>query len=346
MNKEYSMDGKSRILFILFVFTMLVVGNAVADEALMLDFSLLGADYPADDPVHNERTLLDYGFIVRSAAYTAEQRLNMRTSLAIPRWRVTLNSSARSRLSEALSYTREAYVSPDAISFPDQLVLGARVHFPNVPHNAWVEINPPFKIPSFADRDELQADGSLTVPPEEIAGGRKFDSFGVVQNTGVVRTITTSVYGLNYPHRISIVWRDQDDNQYEGFLGDLEYDGWRDLTWENPNYIEDVRNRNLRVLPLYPEELPHIRFEGFRIYRDGGDIGGDFVTYFKAVQVTFDRAYVEADRAIDDEAVWGIIRTRRDVKSRAMLERVGKRGVLEYIESLKKHIVEDDEDSF
>ena len=35
--------------------------------------------------------------------------------------------------------------------------------------------------------------------------------------------------------------------------GYLEFDGWRTLTWNNPNYVADVRNRELRKFPLYPE---------------------------------------------------------------------------------------------
>jgi len=107
------------------------------------------------------------------------------------------------------------------------------------------------------------------------------------------------------------------------FLGYLDFDGWRTLTWENPNYITDVKQRDLRRTPLYPETMPSVKFNSFTIYRHGSQIGGDFVTYIKDVQMVYDLAVLEAERDINDEAAWGILQARRDARRAAEVRRLG-----------------------
>lgn len=311
-----------------------------AEDALLIDFSLLTPDYPADNPTLHERTILDYS-IAAGTNYTAEQKAEMKTSLALTDWVVKLNSSADSLFADSVSYVRPAVVNDNSPFYPGDTVLGIRTSFPTEPYNAYITIRPPFKILAYADRDELQPDGSLVVPAEEEGAGRKFDSLGVVKNVGLLRSVAVSTYGLNYPHKLTVLIEDIDRKIHEIPLGHMEFEGWQELEWMNPNYIEDVKKRDLRVRPLYPTLSPYIRFVGIRIYRNGIQVGGDFIGYIKDIQVTYDKAREQFEENIDNERVWGILRERSEERRQAELQGVGRLELLRYIERLKKHVVQD-----
>lgn len=322
------------VLFVL-VF-LLVLGFVVADEAVLIDFALLGGDYPADNPVHNERTLVDYS-IAAGSSFTEEEKAEMRISLAINSWEVDLASSSRNVTTKSDSIVRSAQVREGAAQYEGQTVMGVRVRFPTDPFNSWALIRPPFEIPAFADLEEVQDDGSLSTPQEEQGRGRKFDNYGVVKNVGVLRSVSMNVHGLNFPHGISVVLQDENNNQHEIFMGYLNFDGWRTLEWRNPNYITEVRNREIRAMPLYPNLSPLRKLIGIRIYRDAAQVGGDFISYVKDITLTYDRAVLQLERDIDDEAVWGILQTREQARRDAELRRLGNIQVLRYLEQRKMH---------
>jgi hypothetical protein len=145
-----------------------------------------------------------------------------------------------------------------------------------------------------------------------------------------------TVKGLNFPHGLSVVLKDSDGNDQVIFLGYLNFDGWKELRWDNPAYVQDVRNRELRVFPLYPKTTPMIKFDGFVITRDAAHEGGDFVAYVKDVKILYDKAVLEPVRDIDDEALWGIVgkkeASRKDIESKQF----GSQQVLRYLEKMKQ----------
>lgn len=322
------------VLFILIV--LLAAGSVLAEEAVLIDFAQLTADYPADDPVHNERTLVDYS-IAAGSSYTEEEKAEMKISLAIDAWEIDIASSSRNVTTISNSMVRPAPVREGASNYENQTVLGARINFPTDPFNSWALIRPPFEIPAYADVSQVQEDGSVEVPQEEVGRGRKFDGIGVVKNVGVLRSVSMNVHGLNFPHGISIVLQDENNEEHEIFMGYLRFDGWRTLEWRNPNYIQEVRDRELRVFPLYPNLTPMRKLIGIRIYRDAAMEGGDFITYIKDISLTYDRAVLQLERDINDEAVWGILQERERSRREAELRNLGNIQVLRYLEQRKMH---------
>lgn len=322
------------VLFVLVA--LLAVSAAFAEEAVLIDFAELVADYPADDPIHNERTLVDFS-IAAGSSFTEEEKQEMRISLGIASWEIDLNSSAQSIGTITNSMIRPAPVREDAMLYGGQTVMGARVSFPTEPFNSWALLRPPFEIPAYADPDTVQGDGSLAVAQEDVGTGTKFDGFGVVKNVGVLRSVSMNVHGLNFPHGISVVLQDENNEEQEVFLGYLRFDGWRTMEWRNPNYIQEVRNRELQVFPLYPNLTPMRKLIGIRIYRDAAMQGGDFITYIKDITLTYDRAVLQLERDINDEAVWGILSERERSRREAELRNLGNIQVLRYLEQRKLH---------
>jgi hypothetical protein len=274
---------------------------------------------------------MDYANVA-GGSFTTEQKSVMKTSLAITNWDVVLASSSRTVGNLIRSYTLEA---------PSKqwgTVMGIRVHFPVEPFNSWAIIKPPFDIPAFELPAEVDDDGNIE-PAEDssVTGPTRFeDGFGVIKNVGTVKSVAVNAYGLNFPHGLSAILVDSQGIEKTVFMGYLNYDGWGELRWDNPAYIQEVRNRELRLYPLYPTSTPFVKFGGFMIQRDAAKEGGDFIAYFKDVKVIFDKAVLDTDRDIDDESLWNIIKDRETAKKVYEMQRFGHNQVLRYLESQKQ----------
>ena len=295
-------------IVILITIVLVTAGMLFAEEAILIDFSMLTADIrvPINQmdqgtaPNQNRQTMMDFGQYAGGSMREGDRSL-MRTSLAIVNWEVHLSSSSRTIANMERSFTREA------ASRQWGTVMGVRVHFPIDPAYSKATVRPPFQIPAFEPQATILDDGTITYDEgvNGITRTSRFESqepgtpaYGIVKNVGTIRSVAVNVYGLNFPHGLNVILIDDQGIERICFMGYLNFDGWRELTWTNPQYITEVRNRDLRLVPLYPFHQPFVRFGGFRLDRDADHIGGDFVTYFKDVKLIFDKAVLDTDRDI------------------------------------------------
>ena len=213
-------------------------------------------------------------------------------------------------------------------------VMGLRIHFPEASYNSYAVIRPPFDIPAYATKTELKGDQL-----EEVEGdvGTKFDGYGVVRNVGVLKSVAVTVYGNNFPNGFGLILKDQNGEEKTIFMDYLRFDGWRKLVWNNPNYVTEVRNREMKQYPLYPRSTPFVKLEGLVVYRDSDQEGGDIISYVKDIEVTYDQAILDAEQDFDHEAVWGILSERQEARRQAELRRLGNLQVLRYLEQQKMH---------
>ena len=140
---------------------------------------------------------------------------------------------------------------------------------------------------------------------------------------------------MNFPHGLYVLLSDNDNVTRRYFMGFLGFDGWKELRWNNPQYITEIRNREIRVYPIYPRGMPFVKFEGFQITRDAAHIGGTFIGYFKDVKIIYDKAVLTSDRDIADEDLWGIITKKEDARQNAEMQRFGNKQVNRYLEKAK-----------
>jgi hypothetical protein len=310
-----------RFGILLGVLLLLVSFSVTAEESVLIDFSTLTAD---SEDGNNSATLVDFSEKA-GPGYTDEEKALMQTSLAIENWSVKLASSSQTVENMSLSYTKEAPVRDDADRFAGETVMGIRVHFPTQPFNSYAFIKPPFDIPAY-----MQAN-------EEDRSGSKFEGYGIVKNVGTLKKVEVNVYGSNFPNGIAVVLEDQEGKEQNLFLNYMRFNGWRTLGWLNPNYIEDVRNRELRQYPLYPRTTPLRKLKGFIIYRDAAQEGGDIVTYIKDVKLTYDLATIQDVGDIDNEELWGILEEREQSRRNAEWQKLGQLQVLRALELRKLH---------
>ncbi|OHD55773.1 MAG: hypothetical protein A2Y33_14135 [Spirochaetes bacterium GWF1_51_8] len=201
-------------------------------------------------------------------------------------WVVELNDSAAFLENRILSYIKPV----DSKKFG--LVMGVRVHFPTWNNNCYAVIKPPFAMKIYNEQ------GSFANAEN-----------GVMPNAWEIKAISIWVNGRNYNNQISLRLLDRDKNVFEAYFGSLFFNGWRKLTWVNPNFTEKMYAKSLKKVPLYPKDIPYLVFDSFVIYRLGSEIGGDFVTYIHNVEMSYTPYIVddEVTSDINDEAVWGII---------------------------------------
>ena len=294
-------------LFIFVVVGLLLGGTALmADQSTLIDFTKLGADQVLGAnkaPTENAATLVDYSDVAGASVSDADKAA-MKSSLALGNWQVVLASSSRSVVNQSVTMTKEATTNATAKPFSGQdmaskKVLGVRIHFPTEPFNSWAMIEPPFDIPAYADKDTLTGN-KMQVADADAGKGEKFNGYGVVKNVGVLKSLSITVYGANFPNGLGVIVADQDGNEQTMFMDYLAFDGWRQLTWDNPNYITDVRNREVRKFPLYPKGEPYLKLVGIIIYRDAAQEGGDFVTYVHDISIIYDKANITTDSDIND----------------------------------------------
>ena len=327
--------------FILVAMAFLLMGAvAVAEEAILVDFALLNADIIADPNgkmTQNRRTVMDYGKVA-GASYTDEQKALMRTSLALEQWDVELNSSAQNPLSIATSTIKEAEVRAEGEKFAGQRLMGVRILFPEWTNNANAKIKPGFLIPAYEKMAQVDDQGNLQEPTDEdkASGKSRFeDGYGIVRNTGVIKSIAVNTYGMNFPHGLYVLLRDQNNVVKRYFMGYLLFDGWREMIWNNPSYVANVKSRELRLYPVYPTALPHVIFEGFLITRDAAHDGGDAIAYFKDVKIIYDKAVLTTVRDFADEDIWGIQAERETKRKKIEVEKFGHTQVLRFLEQEK-----------
>jgi hypothetical protein len=326
--------------FILVAMAFLLVGMLAAEEAVIIDFTNLSADIiqGADGQMtQNRRTTMDYS-VSAGATFTDQQKSLMKSSLAFKNWEVVLNSSARNAVSTALSQTAAAPVKADArVPFAGKEILGARIVFPTSPVNANARIVPPFDIPAFEAAAEVNDNGEVQPAQASVTSTTRFEGgYGVLKNVGTIKALSVTTQGMNYPHGLYVLLKDSDGVEKRYFMGYLNFDGWKELRWSNPAYIQEVRAREIRLLPIYPTTTPYVKFAGFLVTRDAADIGGDFVCYFKDVKAIYDKAVLTTERDIADEDIWGIVSERERAKQNLEMTNFGQKQVYRFLEAEKQ----------
>jgi hypothetical protein len=312
-------------------------------------------DYTDHDPENRREhmpTLIDYSTIA-GTNFNEEDLKGMVISLAAHNWHVELNSSAAHIPNRAKSYCKEWHTKfvdifkditatdegGEAPQNPEGLnILGVRIKFPLEYYNNWALIKPPFEIPAYENIDTDDKGNKLPVEERDITGKKFEDGYGVIKNVGPIKSISMTVYGNQYKNSISVLFKDENGTTTEYHMSKfLDFDGWRQLTWTNPNYIEDVANREIYVLPLYPRNKPFVKIIGFRVYRPGDQLGGDFITYIKDVKVIHDLAILDKDRPIEHEQAWGILQEKTKAAKIRELNRIGDGQILQFLEKKKMH---------
>ena len=246
------------------------------------------------------------------------------------RWVVQLNSSANTVRNRQSSYTKKINLKPGKeyngsvteanreVKGKGNSVLGVRVHFPEHKYNANAMVRPPYELRAYDNEGRL------------VSNKETGKNMGVVGNVGMIKKMSIDVSGRNYRNGIAVRLKNSFDEVKEYFLGYTYFVNWRRLVWNNPDYIDSIDHRDSFRIPLYPRETPFIKFDSIVIYKPVDQMGGNFVVYFRKIDLWFDYAVPPealADLDIDDEQGWNIIKQKamnrkniHDLKAREKIE--------------------------
>ena len=97
---------------------------------------------------------------------------------------------------------------------------------------------------------------------------------------GIVKKVDMWVWGSNLRYYIEIFVRDYRGVVFPLKLGDVSYQGWRNLTVDVPSIIAQTR----RTLPAYAG----LTFVKFRIWTQPTEVVSNFYLYFKQLKVLTD----------------------------------------------------------
>ena len=333
--------------FILIAVLMLLAGGFfAAEESVLIDFNLLSADIidetdaegnSTGNLLENRRTVMDYS-TVAGASFTDVQKGLMKSSLAHGNWEIVLNSSAQNPKAMSVSYAQSAPVSQNANYFAGETILGVRANFPTWNHNASAVIKPPFEIPVYEPYAQVSDDGVVQDPTAEDkeAGITRFEEgYGVVRNVGTIKSIAVNTYGMNFPHGLYVLLANEFGEVSRYFMGYLNFDGWKQMVWTNPDYLTEVRAREIRIYPVYPTAMPSVAFAGFLVTRDAASDGGDFIAYFKDVKIIYDKAVNDSLWDFEHEDLWGIQTTQNNARKAIEVSRFGDQQINRFIEKEK-----------
>ncbi len=241
-------------------------------------------------------------------------------------WRVTLNSSADFLESRRLTYAKSVPVAAKQGDRPGYtnagFALGVRINFPSVFANQYAIIKPMNEIQTYP----VDANGNLT---------NTYENKGVIHNVSIIKSITLFAKGKNYPHSLYINLADANDYLSSYFMGYFTFDGWAEKVWNNPLYLEQVRDRRLTRAPYYPRVEPVFKFSSFTVFRNMENIDGDFVAYFGNIKMVFDKAVDDEVQDINDEDVWGVRKAASQKQASEERDRLKNQNELERLELIK-----------
>ena len=109
-----------------------------------------------------------------------------------------------------------------------------------------------------------------------------------IENIGILKIISVTLSCNNYANGFGILLENQVKDQNIYLFPGLDFKGWKTLKWENRNYIEEIRQREVTKLSLFPRDIPSLKFMGFIIYYSEENKDKKLVLELKEVRIEYD----------------------------------------------------------
>ncbi|MCH5290376.1 MAG: flagellar filament protein FlaA [Treponema sp.] len=157
-------------------------------------------------------------------------------------------------------------------------------------------------------KDELQDAGSQDTEDSKVLGvkveffRRGVNSFFVtaarpVPIEGITKTVSVWICGRNMSHTIWLMVQDYNGNNFEVYLGSLEFSGWKKLTTAIPPSPDG--EHGIVQQSVYHGDKPGLRIVGFRIDCNPMEARGSYYLYFDDLRAVTD-LYDMENRDEDD----------------------------------------------
>ena len=266
-------------------------------------------------------TLIDFAITgnadnLQPAGDDTNEAVSVQQNLYNDNWVVWLNESARLTENRRNSYVTNVDSKGNNGAWEAGKVLGIRVHFPLQSWNSYALVKPAYQLEMYGGTD----------------GTKYTDGKGVIHNVGEIKSISSWVYGRNYLVSYFVNLQNELGELKSYPMGTLYFSGWRQVKWENREYLANVRDRVLVRTPLYPRMIPSVKLDSLGFYRTKDTVGGDFIAYVKDVTMEYDVVVVDFEEDIDDEATWQLLKTENERKQAIENARIREAAELQQLE--------------
>ncbi|WP_297286548.1 flagellar filament outer layer protein FlaA [uncultured Brachyspira sp.] len=266
-------------------------------------------------------TLIDFAITgnadnLQAAGDDTNEVVSVQQNLYNDNWVVWLNESARLTENRRNSYVTNVDSKGNNGAWEAGKVLGVRVHFPLQAWNSYALVKPAYQLEMYGGAD----------------GTKYTEGKGVIHNVGEIKSISSWVYGRNYLVSYFVNLQNELGELKSYPMGTLYFSGWRQVKWENREYLANVRDRVLVRTPLYPRMIPSVKLDSLGFYRTKDTVGGDFIAYVKDVTMEYDVVVVDFEEDIDDEATWQLLKTENERKQAIENARIREAAELQQLE--------------
>lgn len=157
-------------------------------------------------------------------------------------------------------------------------------------------------------KEPLAETEQTNAPDEKVLGikaqffRRGINSFHItsarpIPIEGITKTVSVWVVGRNKPHKLTLLVQDYFGNNFELYMGDLQFSGWKRLTVAVPPSPDG--EHGIIQTSAYHGDKPGLRILGFRVDCDPVHARGSYYIYFDDLRAITDLYDIE-NRDEDD----------------------------------------------
>ena len=119
---------------------------------------------------------------------------------------------------------------------------------------------------------------------------------------GITKTVSVWVCGRNMGHQLWLLVQDYNGNNFEIWMGDLEFSGWKKMTCAIPPTPDGVHG--IIQSSVYYGNKPGLRIVGFRVDCNPMEAQGSYYIYFDDIRAVTDLYDVENRDPDDMDDAW------------------------------------------
>src|SRR5574344_1394347 len=95
------------------------------------------------------------------------------------------------------------------------------------------------------------------------------NKFGLIENVGTVKSVKVTTLGGNYDATLVLAFETATGDIVKVNMGSLNFDGYKDdFIWNNPDYIQDPKNRVIKTYPAYPNGVPYLKLVYIEVHKN------------------------------------------------------------------------------
>lgn len=166
--------------------------------------------------------------------------------------------------------------------------------------------DPAVKEPALSGTEELLSD-TRTYGAKVEFFRRGVNSFYITPSQplaidGVVKTISVWATGRNMPHKLTVLVQDYMGNQFELYMGTLDFTGWKQMVVSVPPSLDGVYG--IVQDAAYYGTRPGLSILGFRVDCDPEFTSGSFYLYLDDLRAVTDLYAFENSDPFDMDDSW------------------------------------------